>query len=57
MMSNFEMPWYGALNKALAPLDPYVTILLLLLAALTVYIALTKNHAFKWLWFVYWISP
>lgn len=56
-MSVPEMPWYSAMERAMQPLNPYTTFLLIGLAAVTVYIALKGDAVARTAWLVYLVSP
>ena len=51
------MPWYEPAERALRPLGPYSTLILLGIAAVTVYIALRGDSVAKIAWLVYVVSP
>lgn len=51
------MPWYGAIERGLSPLERYTAVLLGLLAAITIYIAWKGDAVVKMAWLVYLISP
>lgn len=52
-----EMPWYEPMEEALQPLNPYTTILLVLLGAFTIYVALRGDSIGRMAWLVYLVSP
>lgn len=56
-MSVPEMPWYPAAEKALQPLSPVSSLLLVGLALLTLWIAWKGDAVVRLAWLVYLVSP
>lgn len=52
-----HLPWYGWLDKKLAPLNSGLTVILIVLAVVTVWIALYAARPAKLAWIIYWVSP
>ena len=51
------MPWYGDVERALRPLDPYMSFILVGLATITLLVAWKGDAVVKSAWLVYLISP
>jgi hypothetical protein len=51
------MPWYGAFESALAPIQPYIKIALLLLALATAAVAIWGDAIVSMALFIYLVSP
>lgn len=56
-MSVPEMPWYAAAERMLQPLSPYSSLVLVLLAIITLWIAFRGDALVKMAFLVYLISP
>lgn len=50
-------PWYGALERTLAPTRPYTSGLLVLVALAVLYVAVTGSDAARFATLVWIVSP
>lgn len=56
-MTAPEMPWYPEMERALQPLSPYSTLILVLLAVITLWVAFKGDSVAKLAFLVYLVSP
>lgn len=56
-LRKVEPPWYRWLEEHLAPVQPAVVALLLLVAGVSVLVAVTGPRWLRTAWLVYLISP
>lgn len=56
-MAYPEMPWYGAIEEGLRPIEPHATAALVGLAVITILIAWKGDSVAKLAWLVYLLSP
>ncbi|HZV49912.1 MAG TPA: hypothetical protein VFD49_09125 [Candidatus Dormibacteraeota bacterium] len=56
-LERHQPPWYGALERTLAPVGWAANAILLALVALTLLIVWRGPNWLRLLWLAYWISP